>query len=155
MTFVLVDGGPTLTYTTSEADPADPGAHLLTIAAAVTASWHAGSYNWFAQATRGLERETVSNGQLTINANPLTAGHVDLRSTAKKALDAIDAYLTDPANMTAASYTIAGRSLERWRRADLIAERSKWQAEYAREQAAAAAAQGLPDKRRIYVRWGA
>jgi hypothetical protein len=54
-----------------------------------------------------------------------------------------------------ASYSIAGRSLNRYAMADLLALRSRLQAEVAREDAAAAVAAGGFDRRRIYVRFGA
>lgn len=158
LTFVLAPaaGGTRYTHSTSTADPDNANAHLLTVPAATTAGWAAGEYTWVLQATRTTERETLESGQTTLRPDP-TAGTapMDLRSTARKALDAINAYLADPTNLAAASYAIAGRNLSRWPRAELLAERGKWQAEVARENAAARLAAGLADRRRVYVRFGA
>ena len=136
-------------------DPADPTAFLFTATATTTTAWAAGDYTWVSWVAQGADRYTLQTGAIKVLPNPATATALDLRSTAAKALAAIDAYLADANNLTAASYTIAGRSLNRYTRAELIAERSKWQAEVARENAAARVAAGLPDNRRIYVRWGA
>lgn len=157
LTLVLAPaaGGERQTATTSAADPDNAANHLLTVATTATATWPAGAYTWVLQASKTGERKTLATGQTTVQPDP-TAGTaaLDLRSTARKALDAIDAYLTNPGNLAAASYSIAGRNLARWPRAELMAERSKWQAEVAREEAAARIAAGLPDRRRIFVRFG-
>lgn len=158
LTLVLAPaaGGARLSASTTAADPDDANAHLLTVPAATTAGWAAGDYTWVLQASRTTERETLATGQTTVRPDPAAGtATMDLRSTARKALDAINAYLADSSNLAAASYSIAGRSLSRWPRAELLAERGKWQAEVAREEAAARLAAGLGDRRRVYVRFGA
>jgi len=150
--------GARLSASTSTADPDNAAAHLLTVAATATALWAPGPYTWVLQATRGSERETLVSGSTEILADPAAAGAtaaVDLRSTARRCLAAIDAYLADPHNLSAAGYTINGRTLNRYPRAELLSERSKWQAEVAREEAAERLAAGLADRRRIFVRFGA
>lgn len=158
LTLVLapVAGGARVTASTSAADPENPGNHLLTVAATATADWPPVDYTWVLQASKTDERATLATGVTTVRPDPAVGtAAMDLRSTARKALDAINAYLADPNNLAAASYSIAGRDLSRWPRADLLAERSKWQAEVAREEDAARVAAGLASRRRIYVRFGA
>ena len=161
LTLIPAASGPRHTATTSTADPDNAGAHRLVVLASATAGWAPGGYTWVLQAGRVVatvpERATLGTGSTTVNPDPAASGTaaMDLRSTARRALDAINAYLADPANLSAASYSIAGRNLSRWPRAELIAERSKWQAEVAREDAAAGLAAGMADRRRIYVRFGA
>jgi hypothetical protein len=155
---VPVAGGTRITAgSTSTADPDNAGAHLLTVAAAATALWPAGAYTWVLQATRTTERESLASGTTQVLPDPAatSTAPLDLRSLARQSLDAINAYLANPANLQAASYSISGRTLSRYPRAELLAERSKWQAEVAREEAAARLAAGLADRRRIYVRFGA
>ena len=147
--------GAAFSLTSTTADPDLATAFLFTKTGTESAAWGAGAYSWTLWVSKDDDRYTLDSGSMTVAPNPATATTLDLRSTAAKALAAIDAYLTDPNNLAAASYTIAGRSLDRYTRADLIAERSKWQAEVLREQAAAGIASGGVDKRRIYVRWGA
>lgn len=158
LTLVLVPvaGGERYTVASSAADPDNPGNHLLTAATTVTAPWRTGDYTWVQQVGKTGERKTIASGRLSVAPDPAAAGGtsaIDLRSVARKALDAIDAYLVDATNLKAASYSINGRNLSRYTRAELLAERSKWQAEVAREQAAAAVAAGGFDPRRTYVRF--
>jgi hypothetical protein len=147
--------GTAFELTSTTPDPEDATAFLFSVTGAASAAWVAGDYTWVNWVELGADRYTLDTGAVKLLPNPASATALDLRSTAAKALAAIDAYLTDANNLSAASYTIAGRSLSRYTRAELIAERSKWQAEASRETAAARAAAGLPDSRRIYVRWGA
>jgi len=148
--------GLRITAGTNAADPDNAGAHLLTVAAGVTAGWAPGAYTWVLQASKAGERETLASGQTTLRPDPASAtGPLDLRSTSRQALDALNAYLLDANNLKAASYSIAGRTLSRHSMPDLLALRSRLQAEVAREEAAAAVAAGGVDRRRIYVRFGA
>lgn len=142
---------------TTTADPDDAAAHLLTATASTTAAWPAAEYTWVLQASRVDERNTLQAGRITVRPDPAASSTaaMDLRSTARQALDALNAYLANPANLTAASYSIAGRTLSRYAMGDLLALRSRLQGEVAREEAASRAAAGLPDRRRIFVRFGA
>lgn len=147
--------GTAFELTSTTADPEDPSAFLFVVTGVASSAWVAADYTWVNWVEQSPDRHTLDTGVVKVLPNPATATALDLRTTAVKALAAIDAYLADANNLSAASYTIAGRSLSRYTRAELIAERSKWQAEVARENAAARVAAGLPDNRRIYVRWGA
>lgn len=134
--------------------------HLAGASAAESDAFAPGEYRWQARVTKGSypgsQVFTVGMGSISIVASLLdAAGGIETRSGARLALDAINAYLLDPNNLKSASYTIAGRSLTRHSMADLLALRSRLQAEVAAEVAADRAAAGLPDKRRIYVRFGA
>jgi hypothetical protein len=132
--------------------------HLVGASATQSAAWPAGDYAYSARVSRtvgpDLQAHTIGTGRLTVAPAFGTATALETRSSARQALDSITAYLANPTNLAAASYTIAGRSLSRYTRAELIAERSHWQAEVSREDAASRLAQGLPDKRRVYVRFG-
>jgi hypothetical protein len=68
-------------------------------------------------------------------------------------LDNIEAYLKDPSNLTAASYSIAGRSLSRWNRADLLAERDRLKSDINRERQAEKLRNGLGTNQQIRVRF--
>ena len=91
----------------------------------------------------------------TITVQPaFSASTLDSRSHARKVLANINAYLENANNLTAAKYEIAGRSLQRISIAELLTLRDRYRAEVAREDAAANAARGLPNLRRIMVRFG-
>lgn len=139
----------------STPDTADPAQHRIQVGASITAQWVAGSYGWTAFASRTGERHTLARGTVSILPNPATASLMDTRSAARRALDAVEAYLADPKNLTAAKYQIAGRSLDRYPLADLWKHRDRLRMEVRGEDAAERLAAGLPDNRRVYVRFGA
>lgn len=126
-----------------------------TVAAATSATYRAGKYRWRLVVTRTADsvRKTAESGWLEVQPDPAAAGNVDHRSTARIMLDNIEAYLRDPGNMTAASYSLGGRSLSRWNRADLLVERDKLAGEVRSEEAAERIAAGLGNPRRLYVRF--
>jgi hypothetical protein len=68
---------------------------------------------------------------------------------------AIEAYLENASNLAASEYQIAGRQLRRYPLPELMTLRDRYRVEVAREDAAARLAAGLPDQRRIFVRFGA
>ena len=144
----------------SVAGTADGDVHVAASAASVTAIRKPGSYYWrltVEQSDGGLPpvitRKTVDEGWTTIVPNPAKGGAFDHRTTARVVLDAIDAYLVDPTNLAAASYSLGGRSLSRWSRTDLLVERDKWTQEVRTEEAKNAMAKGLGNPRRLYVRF--
>lgn len=149
LTYTLLNAASKITITAT----ASGDDHAVTVAAATTANWVAGEYAWRAQVARAGEVFTVCDGRITVRPS-FGAATLDTRSGARRALEAVEAYLEDPTNLTAAKYSIAGRSLDRIPLPDLWAHRDRLKFEVAREDAAACAAAGLPGKGRIYVRFG-
>lgn len=149
LTYTLINAAAKITIAAS-ASGAD---HLVNTAAATTAAYAAGSYTWRSQVSRAGEVFTVASGTMQVQG-AFSAATLDARSHARKTLAAVEAYLENPANLTAAMYEVAGRKLQRLSIPDLLAMRSRYQAEVAREDAAANVGRGLPDKRRVYVRFG-
>lgn len=150
LSYVFANAAGTFTVDTT-ASGAD---HLARAEASSTESWSAGEYAWQARVSKGADVFTVGTGRTTVQPGLAGGTSLDTRSQARTALQAINAYLADPGNLTAASYTIAGRSLSRRPIPELLQLKSHFAAEVSREDAAAALALGLPDKRRIYVRFG-
>lgn len=128
-------------------------AHLVSIPAATTAAWAGGDYAWRAQATRNDDAYTVDSGTLTVQP-AFGAATLDARSHARKALANIEAYLENPKNLSSSMYEIAGRKLQRFGIPELLTLRDRYRAEVAREDAAARVGRGLPDRRRVMVRFG-
>lgn len=127
--------------------------YLVTASASTTSNWSAGSYAWRASVSKSGEVYTVATGTIDVKA-AFSGATLDNRTHARKALDNIEAYLVDPANLAAQSYEIAGRKLSRIPRGELLKERDRLRADVAREDAASRSARGLPDGRRAYVRFG-
>lgn len=146
-TFINAAGKFTLTASASGVD------HAVNAAPATTNAWPAGDYDWRAQVSKAGDVFTVAEGRITVRAS-FGASTLDARSTARKALEAVEAYLANSNNISAAEYQIAGRQLRRFNLPELWAHRDRLRQEVAREDAAASAAAGLPDKRRVYVRFG-
>lgn len=148
LTYTLVSAAARITFAASSSGDD----YLVNVSAATTAAWASGAYEWRAQVSKSGEVFTVATG--TIAVQPSFASAVDNRSHARKALSNIEAYLENSANLTASMYEIAGRKLQRISLPELLALRDKYKGEVAREDAAANVARGLPDKRRVMVRFG-
>lgn len=127
--------------------------HSATVAASTSVDIKVGRYRWTLLATSGSTRKTVESGWTEVLRNPAAAGNFDHRTTARRNLEMIEAYLADSGNLNAASYSLGGRSLSRWSRADLLVERDKWKAEARAEEAAERIGAGLGNPRRLYVRF--
>lgn len=110
----------------------------VTVAAAVTAAWAAGHYQLQEYVAKSGERYTLATTPLRILPNlAAVVSGLDVRSHARKVLDAINAWLEAKAP-TAASFEIAGRKLQNYSLADLLALRDRYRAEVAREDQVAA-----------------
>lgn len=148
LSYVLVSAAQRITFTAT----ANGSDYLVNASAATTAAWVAGSYAWRAQVSKSGEVFTVASG--TIDVMPAFASAIDSRSHARKTLANIEAYMENAGNLSAASYEIAGRKLQRIPLPELMALRDKYKGEVAREDAANSVARGLPDRRRVMVRFG-
>ena len=126
--------------------------YLVSVPASTTSGWTPGAYEWRAQVSKAGEVFTVATASITIQ--PAFGTAVDGRSHARKVLANIEAYLENAGNLSAASYEIAGRKLQRISLPELITLRDKYKGEVGREDAAANVGRGLPDKRRVMVRFG-
>jgi len=150
LTYTLLNAAGRITITAS----AQGDDHLVNVPAGTTAGWAAGDYAWRAQVRKDGEVYTVGEGRITVKPS-FGASTLDTRSRARQALDAVEAYLADPNNLSAAQYEIAGRSLRRHSLPELWAHRDRLRLEVLREEQAERLAAGLPDRRRVFVRWGA
>ena len=147
LTYTLVSAAQRYTFSAA----ASGTDHLVTVAATTTAAWVAGSYSWRAQATKAGEVYTVGSGTLTVK--PSFAAATDGRSHSRKTLDAIESVIEGRATSEVSDYTIGGRQLRYIEVPQLLALRDRYRAEVLREDAAQRAAAGLPDLRRVFVRF--
>lgn len=130
------------------------GYYVVEVDSSVTADYAPGRYQWSAFITRTSDsaRAEIGYGSFEVKANRATSTD-DPRGVAQVMLDNVEAYLKDPSNLTAASYSIAGRSLSRWNRADLLEERDRLKAEVNREKQAEKLRNGLGTNQQIRVRF--
>ncbi len=119
--------------------------YLVEVAAATTAAYTAGDYQWQAYITRtsDSERATIGTGYVEAVANR-DAATTDPRSHSKIVLDAVEAVLENRATKDQESYSIAGRSLARTSLSELLNLRDRYRAEYKAELDAANIAAGKP-----------
>ena len=127
------------------------------VASATTAGWAAGDYSAFALVTLSGERKTVHIGELEILADPATASAYDVRSDAKKTLDALKSALKTYATNSkghVAEYEIAGRRMKFRSSAEIVEQIRYWERVVADETVAERLAAGLSSGRKIYTRFG-
>lgn len=128
----------------------------VVVTAATTAAFVAGDYTWQAWVEGGAsEVYTVGEGTLKVLAS-LRAGSAgtaqDLRSHARKVLDAIKAVLENRASLDQQSYQIHGRALSRTPIPDLLVLRDRYEEDVASEERAEKLRRRLGGDNRILVR---
>ncbi|MCX8016441.1 MAG: DUF1822 family protein [Rhodocyclaceae bacterium] len=150
LTYTVLNASGKITITAS----ANGDDHFVSVPATTSASWPAGEYAWRARVSRAGDVYTVAEGRITVRPS-FAEATLDARSTARRALEAVEAYLADPNNVAAAQYEIAGRQLRRYTLTELWMHRDRLKLEVLREEQAERSAAGLPDRRRVLVRFGA
>ena len=108
--------------------------YYIEAASSSTTGYAVGDYIWEAYITKTADsnRVMVDSGRTTITQN-LADTNADLRSHAKKVLDAIEAVIENRASMDQSSMSIAGRSLSRMSIDELMTFRDRYKAEYLKE----------------------
>lgn len=147
----LVNAGGEIDITAS-ASGAD---HLVNVAAAVSADWDDGLFQWQAYVEKAGERYTVGVGQIEIKPNLVAvSGGLDTRSRARRILDELEAafedYTSNGQGMVQ-RYTIGGR--EMWFRAfdDFERKLVYWRGRVAAEEVQQSIDQGRGNPRRRYL----
>lgn len=156
LSYALVS--PSLRITFNATDNGD-STHLVTVAAATTATWAAGSYKWQSYVTKAAERFSVESGTFQILTNFATASSgSDARSHVRKVLDALDATIEGKATKDQISYSIsfgdsgASRSISRMSFSELIEARKYYKSEYQRLLRQERLARGLDSGKTIHIR---
>jgi len=149
LTYYFNFGGETFSVAAKAAGP-----HFaVAVPAATTANYQPGTYDWRAYAAKGADRYQVDKGLLTVLPNFATAT-TDQRSHARKVLAMVEAVIEGRATSDVLKYQIAGRTLEKTPIGDLLKLRDRYRAEVAREADADRIAAGLPNRKRVLVRFG-
>lgn len=105
----------------------------IAFSSAASALLTPGAYRYLIAATKNGERSTIAVGQVEVLPNPTVAA-TDQRSSARRALDAINAVLEGRASSEDLKYTFAdGRALEKVPHGDLLALRRHYARIVARE----------------------
>ena len=129
--------------------------HLISVPAATTAAWAAGTYTWASWVADGTSSYSLEQGTTELLLNPRTTdGPLDLRSASQTALDNVRATIQGKATADVLKYEINGRSLERYPMRELIALETHLATQVAREKRVEQLAAGKADPRRYAVRLG-
>lgn len=150
LTYTIINASNKYTVNAS----ASGDSFTVNVSAATTAGWASGDYSWQSRVTKGAEAYTIDIGDIRIAPSFAAQTTLDNRSQAQKALEAIEATLAGRATSATAEYEIAGRKLKYISPAELISLRDFYKRVIVKEQAADRLAKGLPDPRRIQVRFG-
>lgn len=151
LTYALVKSGVRIQITAAAAGDD----HLVSIAAATTAAYAAGTYSWQAYVTKTTQRYLVGSGTLEILPNfaAAAAGH-DARSHVKKVLDAIEAKLEVRASREQEQMVVGGQVIGMMPIHRLLEWRDRYRLAYENEQTAERVAKGLGTGRQVLVRFG-
>ncbi len=129
LSYTLINAAVKITINAS-ASGAD---HLVSVAAATTGSYAAGSYTWMARVTKGTEIYTVETGSMQILPNLAALSTYDGRSHAKVMVEAIEAAIQGRASSVQLRMAINNRSIEYLSPTELIKWLSFYRAEVAKE----------------------
>lgn len=150
LAYTLINSASKISITATASGPD----HVVSVAAATTANWTAATYTWVAAVTKAAERYTIGQGVITIAPNIAAATTLDTRSSAKKALEAVNLALESYGSKAyLQSYEIAGRKQHFATPGEFLAFRSKLMAEVAREDNATRLAAGLAPRNQLAVRF--
>ena len=125
-------GGGTKKFTLTAVEADDT--YYIESASSTTTGYAVGDYVWEAYITKtsSSNRIMVDSGRTSITEN-LANTNADLRSHAKKVLDALQAVIENRSTMDQSSMSIAGRSLSRMSVDELLTFRNRYKAEYLKE----------------------
>ena len=125
-------GGGTKKFTLTAVEADDT--YYIESASSTTTGYAVGDYVWEAYITKtsSSNRIMVDSGRTSITEN-LANTNADLRSHAKKVLDALQAVIENRSTMDQSSMSIAGRSLSRMSVDELLKFRDRYKAEYLKE----------------------
>ena len=129
LVYTLINASSKITINAS-ASGAD---HLVSVAAATSAAYAAGSYTWMARVTKAAESYTVGVGSLTIQPNLAALTTFDGRSHATVMVEAIEAAIQGRASSVQLRLAINSRSIEYLSPTELIKWLSFYRAEVAKE----------------------
>lgn len=148
LAYTLINSGSKITIAASAS-----GANFsVAVAAATTAAYLAGAYQWIARVTKATEIYTVAQGTVEILPNLAVLTAYDPRSHARTMLDAIEAAYEGRASQTQLEIDLNGRRLRDLTPVELIKWRSYYKTEVQREADAESLARTGLNRRRIGVR---
>ncbi len=126
------------------------GSHLVTISAAVSATFSAGKYHYQGYVEKGGERFTVTEGR--IEARAVLTSAVDARIHAETVLDALESLIEGKASSDAQSISVGGKTMTTMSPEELYRWRNFYRREVEDARRAERMAEGLGSQTMIRVR---
>lgn len=122
---------------------ADGDSHAVSVPAADTAQWLAGTYTAVEYVTKGDDRKTLRSVAMIVRPDLAAAsGGIDTRTHARRVLDNITAYF-ESKSLTAAAFRLGERQLQSYPLTELMALRDRYAAIVRREECGASASRIL------------
>lgn len=133
LTYYLVKNGKQIVITGSQYSSSDE--HHLIVSASTTAEWEPGTYSYQAKVSNGIDRKDAGSGTVLIEADfaQKSSGYDD-RSTARVALEAVEAIMKNGLFTPHKQYQIAGRAMEFRDFEELLTARDRFRAEVRTEE---------------------
>jgi len=129
------------------------GTHRLRLEPAITALIPAGVYAWQRYVSTATDRLCIAQGSTRVSPNFATqSSGIDMRTHARRVLDAIEAVLENRASEDDSYVMIGATQITKLPHADLLALRSQYRREVANETSAERIALGLDSGRTVRVR---
>ena len=150
LVYYLRSNGRTLT---SFSGTADGDTFSVTVAAATTAAYAAGTYDFIGWVTKGTEKFEVFNSTLEVLPNPTNSSAYDPRSHSQKVLDLIEAAMEGRAETGIESYSIGGRSINKFPLQELRKLYEKYADDVRREKQAERLLNGRRSGKQIGIRF--
>jgi hypothetical protein len=110
LTYYLRKDGATAT---SFSAAADGDSYLVTVAAATTAAYASGIYDFIGWVIKGTEKFEVFNSMIEVLPNPTNSSAYDPRSHARRVMELLEAAMEGRVPNGMESYSIGGRSISK------------------------------------------
>jgi hypothetical protein len=98
---------------TSFSAAADGDSYLVTVAAATTAAYASGIYDFIGWVIKGTEKFEVFNSMIEVLPNPTNSSAYDPRSHARRVMELLEAAMEGRVPNGMESYSIGGRSISK------------------------------------------
>ena len=138
---------------TSFSAAADGDSYLVTVAAATTAAYASGIYDFIGWVIKGTEKYEVFNSMIEVLPNPTNTSAYDPRSHARKVMELIEAAMEGRAENGMESYSIGGRSISKIPLGQLRELWEKYKQDVAMEEQAERLVNGRRSGKNIGVRF--
>jgi hypothetical protein len=150
LTYYLRKDGATAT---SFSAAADGDSYLVTVAAATTAAYASGIYDFIGWVIKGTEKFEVFNSMIEVLPNPTNSSAYDPRSHARRVMELLEAAMEGRVPNGMESYSIGGRSISKIPLGDLRSLWEKYKQDVAMEEQAERLVNGRRSGKNIGVRF--